>query len=82
MFRKACLPALHSFKGLHRLIPVLFKMSGHEVVEVKVRRWPRMHGRSKYGVMNRIFPVLVDCLGVRWLKWRRIAAREPFVSPP
>lgn len=82
VFRRSCLPALYPFKGLHRFIPVLFKMSGHEVIEMKVRHRPRIHGQSKYGVWNRVFPVLVDCLGVRWMKWRRIVAREHVVSRP
>ena len=80
VFRRACLPALFPFKGMHRFIPVLFRQSGHEVVEMKVRHRPRIHGRSKYGVRNRVFPVLVDCIGVRWLKWRRHVAREHVVE--
>lgn len=81
-FRRSCLPMLYPFKGLHRFIPVLFKMSGLEVIEIKVRHRPRIHGKSKYRVSNRVFPFLADCLGVRWMKWRRIAARECVVSRP
>ena len=80
VFRKACLPALCPFEGMHRFIPVLFKMSGHEVIEMKVHHRPRIHGQSKYGVWNRVFPVLVDCIGVRWMKWRRHVAREHVVE--
>ena len=82
VFRKACLPALCplSLKGMHRFIPVLFKMSGHEVIEMKVHHRPRIHGQSKYGVWNRAFPVLVDCIGVRWMQWRRHVVRVHVVE--
>lgn len=72
VFRKACLPALYPFKGLHRFIPALFKISGAEVIEMKVHHRPRVHGQSKYGIWNRVFPVLIDCFGVRWMKQRSV----------
>jgi len=35
-----------------------------------VKHRPRRFGRSKYGVMNRVFMALVDLLVVRWMKSR------------
>ncbi|MFM8735655.1 MAG: glycosyltransferase family 2 protein [Pirellulales bacterium] len=44
---------------LHRFIPTLVSLAGHEVVEVPVRHRPRIRGVSKYG-MGRFFRGLAD----------------------
>ena len=36
---------------------------------------PRRHGRSKYGILDRLFVGIADCFGVRWLKSRHVAYR-------
>ena len=33
---------------------------------------PRRFGRSKYGVLNRVFGATIDLLVVRWMKRRRL----------
>lgn len=80
VFKKDCLPALYFFKGLHRFIPVLFKISGYKVVETRVRHRPRIHGQSKYGIRGRIIPTLVDCFGIRWMMRRRNVSGEYVVE--
>jgi len=37
---------------------------------VPVRHYPRVHGRSKYGLWNRIFVSLFDLVAVRWMMGR------------
>ena len=33
---------------------------------------PRRHGRSKYGIANRLFVGLADIFAVRWMQSRRL----------
>jgi glycosyltransferase involved in cell wall biosynthesis len=69
-FRRECLRGLVLHRGFHRFIPTLLKMRGYRVIEVPVRNRPRRFGRSKYGVLNRVFVATADLLVVRWMKDR------------
>lgn len=64
--RQAFLDLPH-FKYMHRYLPALFKRAGLTLVNVPVTHRPRLHGASKYGVMNRLFVGIHDLIGVRWL---------------
>jgi glycosyltransferase involved in cell wall biosynthesis len=68
--RRECLRGLVLYRGFHRFIPTLLKMRGYRVVELPVRNRPRRYGRSKYGVLNRVFVATADLLVVRWMKNR------------
>ena len=69
-FRRECLRGLVLYRGFHRFIPTLLKMRGYRVLEVPVKNRPRRFGRSKYGVLNRVFVATADLLVVRWMKNR------------
>jgi glycosyltransferase involved in cell wall biosynthesis len=69
-FRRECLRGLVLYRGFHRFIPTLLKMRGYRVIEVPVRNRPRRFGRSKYGLLNRVFVATADLLVVRWMKNR------------
>ena len=69
-FRRECLRGLVLYRGFHRFIPTLLKMRGYRVLEIPVNHRPRRFGRSKYGVLNRVFVAFVDLLVVRWMKTR------------
>jgi dolichol-phosphate mannosyltransferase len=69
-FRRECLRGLVLYRGFHRFIPTLLKMRGYRVIEVPVRNRPRRFGRSKYGVLNRVFVATADLMVVRWMKNR------------
>jgi glycosyltransferase involved in cell wall biosynthesis len=69
-FRRECLRGLVLYRGFHRFIPTLLRMRGYRVIEVPVRNRPRRFGRSKYGVLNRVFVATADLLVVRWMKNR------------
>jgi dolichol-phosphate mannosyltransferase len=71
-FRRECLRGLVLYRGFHRFIPTLLKMRGYRVLEVPVRNRPRRFGRSKYGVLNRVFVATADLLVVRWMKSRTL----------
>lgn len=58
---------LPCFEGMHRFIPALARGQGYAAVNVEVDHRPRVAGRPKYGVHNRLWVGLVDLLAVYWL---------------
>lgn len=71
LFRRACLRDVPmQFRGMHRFLPALFQMAGYSVHQIPVRHRPRLVGRPKYGVGNRMIPGLIDLMAVRWMKSR------------
>jgi dolichol-phosphate mannosyltransferase len=81
VFRREVRQVFYPFNGLHRFLPTLAEMSGHRVVEIPVRHRPRLHGRSKYGVWNRLWRGLRDLRAVRWMQARRMTYRAEHVVP-
>jgi dolichol-phosphate mannosyltransferase len=63
------------FNGMHRFLPTLLRMEGARVTEVPVNHRPRLHGKPKYNIRNRIWRALMDLFGVRWLQARWIDRR-------
>jgi dolichol-phosphate mannosyltransferase len=78
VFRRECIDRLKLFNGMHRFLPTLVKMEGYRVVELPVHHRPRVAGKAKYGVCNRVFKALRDCFAVRWMQQRvlRYECRE------
>jgi len=72
IFRKAVVERLPPFKNMHRFFPALAQMYGFTVTEVPVQHFPRAHGKSKYGVGNRLFVGLYDLFAVRWMQKRSL----------
>jgi len=70
VFRRAVVERLQLFEGMHRFFPALARMHGFTVTEAPVRHLPRVHGRSKYGIGNRLFKGLYDLVAVRWMMRR------------
>ncbi|WP_133129579.1 glycosyltransferase family 2 protein [Legionella yabuuchiae] len=73
LFPRDAFLMLPHFNHMHRFIPALFKRAGFRLVNVKVNHRPRLHGVSKYGVMNRLFVGIHDLIGMRWLLKRPCA---------
>lgn len=71
-FRRAALSRIVLYDGMHRFLPTLLRMEGYRVREVPVEHRARRHGRSKYGIGNRLVPSFVDLLAVRWMKRRKL----------
>jgi dolichol-phosphate mannosyltransferase len=70
--------ALPAFDHMHRFLPALMQRAGRDVIAVEVSHRPRRHGRSKYGVHNRLWVGIVDLIGVMWLQRRSLViADEP-----
>ena len=57
-------------KGMHRFLPALFQLQGCRVKEVAVRHYPRVAGKSKFGLSNRLIGPLQDCFAFRWMRSR------------
>lgn len=75
VFRRAALASIKMYRGMHRFLPTLLRIEGHEVLEVAVRHRERRHGRSKYGIANRALAGLADVLAVRWMGRRALRYR-------
>ena len=59
------------FDNMHRYYSVIFKRHGFNVVGVNVNHFERKHGKSKFGVFNRLLPGIFDVFGVMWLLNRK-----------
>lgn len=56
------------FRGMHRFIPALVQLVGGTVKQVPVRHFPRMEGKAKYHLSNRLIGPLRDAFAVRWMQ--------------
>lgn len=68
--RRSALGEIPVFNGMHRFLPTLLRLQGYTVVEVLVNHRPRTRGVSKYGVGNRLWRGIADCLAMRWYRRR------------
>ena len=62
-FKKEILDDIKLYGELHRFLPVLAKIEGAKIKEIKVNHRSRKFGSSKYGI-DRTFRVLMDLLTV------------------
>jgi len=74
-FRRDCVEGIPLFRGMHRFLPTLVAMRGWRVTEVSVSHRLRAHGRTSYGVHNRLWVGILDTFGVRWLASRSVKPR-------
>ncbi|MBP8304220.1 MAG: glycosyltransferase family 2 protein [Phycisphaerae bacterium] len=72
VMRRECLADLVWFHGMHRFLPTLVRMQGFRVIEMPVHHRPRVAGKAKYGLFNRLIKPFADTLAVRWMQNRRI----------
>ena len=71
-FRRHCIQYLVPFNGAHRYFAVIMRAAGMTIAECEVTHHPRIHGKSKYGIHNRLWRGIYDLFGVRWLKKRYV----------
>jgi len=72
VYRARDVRAVPVFNGMHRFLPALLQHRGARVKEMSVNHRPRLHGKAKYGVGNRLWRGIADVLAVRWLQSRFI----------
>ena len=78
--RRQAVEHIPVFKGMHRFLPTLVKLSGHEkILELPVGHRPRKHGQTKYGIHNRLWVGIMDTMAVRWMQ-RRLVYPEIKIS--
>ena len=63
------------FTGMHRFLPALIQLQNGRVKQVPVRHFPRVAGKSKYHLFNRLFGPFKDCFAYRWMRKRYINYR-------
>jgi len=72
LFSRQVFLALPVFDHMHRFLPALFQREGWLVRSVPVSHRHRVHGKSKYGLHNRLWVGIIDLFGVAWLQRRAI----------
>jgi len=70
-FRRDLFLALPYFDGLHRFLPALVRREGFDIGYIDVIDRPRRHGRSNYGMWDRLWVGILDLFGVWWLIRRK-----------
>ncbi len=68
--KRDSLQRIKLFNGLHRFIPSLLLIEGANVAQIEVNHRPRLHGRSKYNLLNRLTGPFVDLWAVLWMRRR------------
>ncbi len=72
IFRREDFMCFPAFNHMHRFMPALMLRNGGRVKSVEVNHRPRIHGKSHYGILNRLWIGFADLLGVSWLNRRKI----------
>ena len=75
LFPRSLFLDLPYFNHMHRFFPALVLREGGTVRSLPVNHRPRLRGRSKYGVLDRLLVGIIDLLGVMWLQQRATRPR-------
>jgi dolichol-phosphate mannosyltransferase len=67
---------LPKFDNMHRFLPALYKRNDGKVISVDVDDRPRIQGKSKYNVRNRLWVGIFDLFGMIWLQHRSIPGKN------
>jgi len=81
VLRKSALAEVPAFNGMHRFLPTMLQYQGFQVARVPIRHRNRLAGKTKYGIGNRLFRGVVDCLAMRWYRWRCFPAERLTAEP-
>jgi len=60
------------FKGFHRFLPAMILLQKGKIIQIPVRHFPRIAGKGKFGVWNRLVGPFVDCFAYLWMKKKYI----------
>lgn len=60
------------FEGLHRFLPAMILLQNGKIKQIPVQHFPRISGKGKYHLWNRLFSPLVDCFVYLWMKKKYI----------
>jgi len=74
--KRPILQKLFPFDGLHRFLPIIAHNAGAIVRELPVSHNPRVAGKSKYGLWNRLGRGILDLGAMAWYRRRQIGSVE------
>ena len=77
IFRREALRAFYPDRGMHRFFLPLAEAEGFKIKQVPVDHEERRHGKSKYGLGNRLLGPLLDLCKVRRMLSREIKEGVP-----
>tara|TARA_B100000378_G_C18033778_1_gene408388 strand:- start:862 stop:1575 length:714 start_codon:yes stop_codon:yes gene_type:complete len=60
------------FKGLHRFLPAMILLQNGKILQIPVRHYPRIAGKAKFHLTNRLIGPLLDCFAYLWMKKKYI----------
>lgn len=81
-FHRLCVERIPFFRGMHRFLPTLVRIGGFpRMAEVPVNHRPTSYGKTKYGVGDRLWVGIADCLAVRWMQRRVHYPQIEYSSP-
>lgn len=66
VYKAEFVDAFNLYGEMHRFIPAYAKMAGATITEIPVNHFPRLKGKTKYG-LSRIFKVMLDLMTVKFL---------------
>ena len=64
--------AIPMFNGLHRFLPAMILLQKGKVIQIPVRAYPRIAGKSNFHLGNRLAGPLSDCFAYVWMKRKYI----------
>jgi glycosyltransferase involved in cell wall biosynthesis len=71
------------FNGLHRFLPAMVMLQTGRIMQVPVRHFPRIAGKSNFNLWNRLLGPLMDCFAYLWMKKKYINYKvEEFSEKP
>lgn len=65
-YRRSITRGVKLYGEMHRFIPIYASWQGAKVTEIPVNHFPRLHGKSNYG-LERIFKVILDLILVKFM---------------
>ena len=63
-----CAKKIPMFKGLHRFLPAMVLLQKGTVLQIPIRHYPRIAGKTKFGIRNRLLGSITDCFAYLWMK--------------
>ena len=67
-----CAKKIPMFKGLHRFLPAMVLLQKGTVLEIPIQHFPRIAGKTKFGIRNRLLGPITDCFAYLWMKKKYI----------
>jgi glycosyltransferase involved in cell wall biosynthesis len=64
--------AIPMFNGLHRFLPAMILLQKGKIIQIPVRAFPRVAGKSNFHLWNRLIGPLSDCFAYVWMKRKYI----------